>query len=95
MLCRLFKNIFQCLTCNFATLAIYSDASFGLSSVPTVSAAFEYNDRASSGLLDSRIFAAFSKSVAADSGLPPEINFILNKPILSSRRKISSEYVMT
>ena len=50
---------------------MYSEASLGLSSVPTVSAAFEYNDKASSGDLDSKIFAAFSKSWAADSGLPP------------------------
>jgi hypothetical protein len=41
---------------------MYSEASLGLSSVPTVSAAFEYKESASSGYLDSRIFAAFSSS---------------------------------
>jgi hypothetical protein len=50
---------------------MYSDASLGLSSHPTVSAALEYNDNASSGYFVSKSFAAFSNNEAADSGLPP------------------------
>jgi len=66
-----YAEVFKIKTCNLATFAMYSEASLGLSSVPTVSAAFEYNDSASSGYFVSKIFAAFSKSWAADSGFPP------------------------